>query len=202
MRSRTPFASFAAAALSLSVVALPAYAAAPAAEAKANAKTDAKSAGHDAKQETIDLAEGKLALKAPAGWVRKDPSVRIIEHEFAVPKVEGDERDGRVTVMGAGGGVKANVERWKGQFTKLSKESSKDVKPQGIEVHIVDLTGDFKDQRGPLAPAEEHENYRMLGAIVSGGKLGSYFVKFYGPEKTVAANYDAFMKMIDGLEKK
>ncbi|MEX2188651.1 MAG: hypothetical protein WD875_17720 [Pirellulales bacterium] len=155
-----------------------------------------------AKQETIDLAEGKLLLKAPADWVRKQPAVRIIDHEFVVPKAEGDEIDGRVTVMGAGGGVKANVERWKGQFTKLTKQSEVEKKIAGIEVHIIDLTGTFNDKRGPVAPAEIHESYRMLGAIIVGEKLGSYFVKFYGPEKTVAANEKAFAAMLDGLEKK
>lgn len=155
-----------------------------------------------AKQETIDMAEGKLLLKAPAGWVRKQPAVRIIDHEFVVPKAEGDEIDGRVTVMGAGGGVKANVERWKSQFTKLTSQKEDEKKIAGLEVHVIDLAGTYKDQRGPFAPAETHEGYRMLGAIIVGGELGSYFVKFYGPEKTVAANEKAFAAMLDGLEKK
>lgn len=154
------------------------------------------------KQEAIDLAEGKLVLKAPADWVRKQPSVRIIDHEFAVPKAEGDEVDGRVTVMGAGGGVKANVDRWKGQFTKLAKQKEEKREINGIEVHIVDLAGTYNDQRGPVAPPETREGYRMLGAIIVGKDLGSYFVKFYGPEKTVAANEKVFAAMIEGLEKK
>lgn len=155
-----------------------------------------------AKQETIDLAEGKLVLRAPADWVRKQPSVRIIDHEFAVPKAEGDDTDGRVTVMGAGGGVKANVDRWKSQFTKLTKQKEDKKEIAGIEVHLIDLAGTYNDRRGPLAPAEEREGYRMLGAIIVGKDLGSYFVKFYGPEKTVAANEKAFVAMVDGLEKK
>ncbi len=155
-----------------------------------------------AKQETIDLAEGKLLLKAPAEWVRKQPAVRIIDQEFVVPKAEGDEVDGRVTVMGAGGGVKANVDRWKAQFTKLAAQKEETKKVVGIEIHVIDLSGTYKDQRGPFAPAENHEGYRMLGAIIVGEKLGAYFVKFYGPEKTVAAHEKAFAAMLDGLEKK
>jgi hypothetical protein len=155
-----------------------------------------------AKQETIDLADGKLLLKAPADWVKKQPSVRIIDHEFAVPKADGDEIDGRVTVMGAGGGVKANVDRWKGQFTKLTsqKEDKKEIK--GIEVHIIDLTGTYTDSRGTVDPGKPREGYRMLGAIIVSKDLGAYFVKFYGPEKTVAANEKAFVAMVDALEKK
>ena len=33
----------------------------------------------------IELADGKLALKAPESWVRKAPQTRIVEHEFAIP---------------------------------------------------------------------------------------------------------------------
>ncbi len=156
----------------------------------------------DKKQETIDLAEGKLLLKAPADWTRKQPTVRIIDHEFSVPKAEGDEADGRVTVMGAGGGVKANVDRWKSQFTKLTKQNEETKKIGDIEVHIIDLTGTYKDQRGPFAPAEVRESQRMLGAILVSEKLGSYFVKFTGAEKTVAAQEKAFKAMVEGLEKK
>lgn len=166
------------------------------------AQDEKPAAEKPAKQETIDLADGKIVLKAPAGWVRKEPSVRIIDHEFSVPKAEGDEADGRVTVMGAGGGVKANVERWKGQFTKLTAQKEDAKKVAGVEVHVIDLAGTYKDQRGPFAPAETRENYRMLGAIIVDEKLGSYFVKFYGPADTVAAHEKAFAAMVDGLEKK
>ncbi len=43
-------------------------------------------------------------------------------------------------------------------------------------------------KRGPVAPAVERPNYRMLAAIIETGGAGNYFLKFYGPEKTVAAN--------------
>jgi hypothetical protein len=154
------------------------------------------------------LADGKIELTAPATWVRKQPQTRIVEHEFAIPAVTGDAADGRLTVMGAGGGVEANIARWYDQFTQpdggSTKERAKVKKLQagGQSVHLVDISGTFRDQRGPAAPAVERPKYRMLAAIIQTKGQGDYFIKLYGPEKTVAENEKAFVKMIEGLEQK
>jgi hypothetical protein len=156
----------------------------------------------------IDLAGGKLILKAPATWVRKAPQTRIVEHEFSIPAVDGDGADGRLTVMGAGGSVAANVDRWYAQFSQPDGGSTRDrakVKKfaaAGRDVHLVDLSGTFKDQRGPMAPAVERPDYRMLAAIVETKDAGNYFIKFYGPKRTVGENEKAFVEMIEGLKQK
>jgi hypothetical protein len=154
------------------------------------------------------LGGGKLRLKAPANWVRKQPQTSIVEHEFAIPASKGDTADGRLTVMAAGGGVEANIDRWYGQFTQPDGGSTRErakvkkAKLAGEEVHLVDVSGTFKDQRGPAAPAVERPKYRMLAAIIATKSAGNYFIKFYGPERTVADNEKAFQAMIDGLEQK
>lgn len=156
----------------------------------------------------MPLAGGKLQLTAPADWVRKQPRTRIVEHEFAIPAAEGDSADGRLTVMGAGGGVKANIERWYGQFTQPDGGSTekrakvKKTRAAGQDIHLVDIAGTFRDQRGPVAPVVERPKYRMLAAIIETKSLGDYFIKLYGPEKTVAENEKAFLKMIEALEQK
>jgi hypothetical protein len=134
--------------------------------------------------------------------------VRIIEAEFAIPAVEGDKNDGRLTIMAAGGSVEANIDRWIGQFSQPDGKSTKDqtksekITVDGQEVHLVDISGTYKDQRGPLAPAQTFENYRMLAAIVSTKDAGRYFLKLYGPKKTIAANEEAFRKMVESLDAK
>ena len=160
---------------------------------------------------SIELADGSLRLTAPADWVRKQPLTRIVEHEFAIPKAEGDEQDGRMTIMGAGGDIEANIARWQGQFVQAdggeaagaAKVDKKKV--AGLNVHIVDLSGTYKDQAGgPFSGAKvvERDNYRMLAAIIEAGELGNYFFKFYGPRKTVDAQEKAFLTMIESLKKK
>jgi hypothetical protein len=154
------------------------------------------------------LAGGKLQLKAPASWTRKKPQTMIVEHEFAIPAAAGDKTDGRLTVMAAGGGVEANIDRWYGQFTQpdggntRERAKVKNIKVAGQEVHLVDISGTFRDQRGPAAPAVEQPKYRMLAAIIATNGMGNYFIKFYGPERTVADNEKAFLTMIEGLERK
>ena len=147
---------------------------------------------------------GKLKLKAPEDWVPKRPAVSILQYEFSVPTAEGDETDGRVTVMTAGGSVDANVDRWIGQFKQpdesKTSESAKVEKLEvaGCEVRLVDISGTYGDQRGPFAPPVDRPGYRMLAAIISTPE-GNYFVKFYGPAKTVQGQAEAFRNMIEGL---
>jgi hypothetical protein len=150
---------------------------------------------------------GKYVLTAPANWVSKQPKSNIIEYEFEVPVAEGDEIPGRVTVMGAAGGVDANVKRWEGQFKSDAGDVKADIKQieaAGQPVHIVELKGTYLDKAGPFvqAPAVERPNYRMLGGIIQTKDAGEYFVKFYGPEKTIAANTEAFKKMLAELQAK
>ncbi len=156
----------------------------------------------------IDIAGGKLVLTAPEAWTRKMPQIRIIEHEFAIPAAEGDDTDGRMTVMAAGGSVEANVDRWYTQFSQPDGGSTRDrakvkkLSAGGQVVYLVDMAGTYKDQRGPVAPAVERPDYRMLGAIITTSDTGNYFFKFYGPARTVSENEAAFVKMIEGIQAK
>lgn len=165
-----------------------------------------------AADEKISVADGKLVFKAPERWQRRQPTSTIVEHEFAIPKSEGDSADGRMTVMGAGGSVDANIDRWVGQFQapggeKLTKDKAKIDKKKiaGEDFVIVDISGTYLDKPGgPFTPGApvERKNYRMLAGVLTNKKLGNYFFKFYGPEKTVEANETAFLKMLESLEKK
>jgi len=156
----------------------------------------------------FSVADGQLKFTAVEGWSPTKPGSNIIEHEFSVPASEGDAAAGRVTVMGAGGSIDANIDRWYTQFTQPDGSSTREkakvkkITVDGEDVHVVDIAGTFKDQRGPFAPAVEREKYRMLAAIVVTKKLGNYFIKFYGPERTVADNEGNFNKLIESLEHK
>jgi hypothetical protein len=168
----------------------------------------ADDAGKD--EHKISLAGGAVSVQVPEQWKKKTPENNIIEYEFAASPAEGEKEPGRVTVMGAGGTVEANVERWINQFTqpdggdthKIAKQ--KEVKVGGLDVLVVDIAGTYKDSRGPFSkiPAVERPKYRMLAAIIKAPKGGNYFIKFYGGEQTVAENEKAFQKMIDSVETK
>ncbi|HUE73244.1 MAG TPA: hypothetical protein VMP01_20325 [Pirellulaceae bacterium] len=157
------------------------------------------------------VADGKLAFTAPKGWTKKQPRSRIIEVEFEIPAAKGDENAGRFTMMGAGGDVQANIDRWYGQFEQSDGSDSKDKAKvekktiAGKTVHYVDVAGTYKDSpSGPFAGGKtiKREDYRMLAAIVETKEAGNYFLKFYGPKATVAENEKAFQEMLGSLQVK
>lgn len=152
------------------------------------------------------IGEGKVAFTAAEGWKKVQPKSRIIEAEFEVPAAKGDEAPGRLTAMGAGGDVEANVSRWVGQF---NAPAGKEVKPQidkltvdGAQVHIVSIAGTYKDSPGgPFAGGKPvlRENYQMLGAICE-TKAGNYFLKLYGPKATIGENEKAFRALVESMQ--
>lgn len=158
----------------------------------------------------FSVAEGKLEFKAPASWTKKTPKVRIIEVEYEVPAAKGDETAGRMTVMGAGGTVEMNIDRWISQFDQPGGGSSKDkakiekLKVSGQDVQWVDISGTYKDSPGPFAGGKtvDRENYRMLAAIVQTKDAGNYFLKFYGPKATITENEKAFRDLVDSMQVK
>ena len=156
----------------------------------------------------FSIGGGSFLLEAPAGWKRVQPKSGIVETEFSVPSA-GDLPPGRMTVMGAGGSVQANVERWYGQFAQPDGSATKDkattkaFKLAGSTVTMVDVSGTYKDMPGgPFAGGKtiERPDYRMMAAIIEAGEnKGSFFLKFYGPAATVAKEADSFRKMVEGL---
>ena len=154
------------------------------------------------------IAEGSLSLEAPAGWQRVQPKSGIVETEFSIPAAQNGEPAGRMTVMGAGGSVQANIDRWYGQFAQpdgtatQDKATTKKLEIAGCKVTLVDVSGTYKDKpMGPFAGGAgvDRPNYRMLAAIVEVPDRGNYFLKFYGPAATVAAHDDGFRKMVEGI---
>lgn len=154
---------------------------------------------------TLSVADDRIEFQYPTSWEKKEPKFNMIDAEFSIPKSEGDENSGRLTIMGAGGSVEANIDRWKGQFSQPDGGSTDDkTTVEEIEigknkVHMVDISGTYADRRGPVAPAVEREDYRMLAAIIETKIAGKYFVKLYGPAKTIEDNktlFDDFVKSL------
>jgi hypothetical protein len=173
----------------------------------------------------LRLADGALELSLPAAWKKVAPKSQIIEHEFEIAPAPDDAEGARLTIMAAGGGVEGNVARWVGQFRnpqggELPKlPALAEPLPEGqaadanvgqrtwiervgeLKTHVVDLRGTYADRpRGPFGPAVDRENYQMLGWIVPTPKHGMWFVKMYGPRKTMDQAMPEFLKMIESLK--
>jgi hypothetical protein len=157
--------------------------------------------------EPFRIAAGSLSLDAPEGFERVEPKSGMVETEFAIAS-EGDLPAGRMTVMGAGGSIEANIDRWCGQFAQpdggdtKEKVTRKSFKVAGCTATIVDIPGTYLDKPGgPFAggPTVQRPDYRMLAAIVETPEAGNYFLKFYGPAATVEKHAAGFQKMVEGM---
>jgi len=157
------------------------------------------------KSETVSVF-GEGTLTVPAAFERTQPKSRIIQHEFRA-KAGDDESTARVTMMGASGGVDANIKRWKGQFAGGDEDAQKteEMKLGDWKIHLVDLSGRYGESMGggPFAPGKtvQRENYGMAGAILVHPKGRTFFVKMIGPNEVVKANREAFVEMIKSIEK-
>ena len=154
----------------------------------------------------VSVADGNVKMMAPANWKKIKPKINFIEAEFQIPAVEGDKNNGRLTVMAAGGSIQQNVDRWIGQFKQTDGSSTKaktnneKMVVNGLKVHFVDITGNYMEgMGGPFGPKTERKDYRMLGAIVETPNDGRYFVKLYGPQKTIGKQLTDFKKMVESV---
>ena len=153
----------------------------------------------------IELAEGKLLLMAPESWKEVEPKSRMIQREFMAPRDFKEDEQARITFMPAGGGIDANIERWKGQFELADPNDAVIGKKEhaGQVLHLVDLKGTFKESMGgPGGPVKSRENYRMLAVIVETPKDGLIFAKMTGPIETVGQLAESWTKMFEALEAK
>lgn len=163
--------------------------------------TDAKPA---AKTESVSVF-GLGTLEVPAEFKRAKVKSRIIQHEFAAATKEVDT-PARVTMMGAGGGVAANIKRWQGQFAggDPKKQKTEEMKLGDWTLHLVDCSGSYVETMGggPFSGGKKvtRQNYAMAGAILVEPKGRMYFVKMIGPAEVVSSNREAFVKMMKSIE--
>ncbi|EMI41573.1 hypothetical protein RRSWK_05863 [Rhodopirellula sp. SWK7] len=164
----------------------------------------------DAKSETINVFDSGT-LVVPAEFKRAPKANNIIEHEFQASAGEGEEAEtARLTMMPASGGVKANIDRWIGQFSGSDRKTvgPKETQSGGWTVHVVEVSGQYATRMGggPFAGGRmvRNDGYAMLGAILvepegDSPRRRQYFVKMIGPESVIKANGESFKKMVTSV---
>ena len=105
---------------------------------------------------------------------------------------------------GAAGGVKANVQRWLGQFKEPAdklKAKISDETVDGTKVTYVTAEGTF--MKGPPFGGNKVPvpNSGLLGAII-GSKQGAVFIKATGPKSIVKSAEKTLKAMINTALKK
>jgi hypothetical protein len=143
-----------------------------------------------------------LSSRAPADWKEAETAKPFRYKEFTLPKQGDDKADAELIIFyfgeGGGGGVEANITRWKAMFEPPAGKSGDDIakkeeiKVGNVKATYVDLAGTYLYKTSPMAPvSEKRPNHRMIGVIFESPK-GPYFFRLVGPEKTVTAHKKAF----------
>lgn len=151
--------------------------------------------------------EQGLTWEVPKSWTAETPSSSMRRAQY---RVSGEAGDGECVVYyfgpGQGGGARANVERWAGQFTQpdgsssLEKASIRELEVAGMAVTTIEVTGAYSGSmtmRG--APQQGPQPGQMLLGAVVEGPDANWFFKLTGPEATLSAQRDAFAAMIGSL---
>lgn len=96
---------------------------------------------------------------------------------------------------GQGGGVTANIGRWKKQFEGEVKVTQQKIMHGKQEVAIVLMEGTFLDG-GIMERKTAKEGYALLGAVIP-HEGGDVFMKMTGPGADVKKSQEDFKKLIE-----
>jgi hypothetical protein len=151
----------------------------------------------------------KLTYTAAATWQREPVRSAMRLDQYRLPRAAGDGEDGELVIFGAGigGGIEANIARWRGQFTAADSQPVPDsavrqeaFEANGLKITVVDITGQYAggmSMGSTSAPTKE--NYRMLGAITE-TPGGPCYIKALGPDKTIEEHRAEFMDFLRSIK--
>ncbi len=140
--------------------------------------------------------QGKPTWQVPSGW-QEVPGGQFLIAKFTISGSDGAQAAVNVSMSaGDGGGLAANVNRWRGQLGlgQLSTdELNKLLAPIDTtagKAMLVDMTG---------TDARTSQKARLVGAIVPQGGQ-TWFYKLMGNEQVVGREKDAFSKFVQGVK--
>ncbi len=154
--------------------------------------------------EAVELSEpisaSGLTIALPAAWNRLEPrsTMRMLEAE-----IPGSGGPGEISAFyfgpGGGGGLAANIERWKSQVvlqpgapepTAQSRESG------GVRRTWVELEGTVKASAIGSFPTTDLHEGALFGAIIE-APGGPWYLRAVGPGATMREQRQAFLAMLD-----
>ena len=137
-----------------------------------------------------------LKFMVPSSWKEVPLSqfqMGIISAKFEMPDAGPDIT---LTLSRSGGGLEANLDRWKGQVSNKTKEETETVSVAGVDATLIDMEGRFSGGFG----REPADGWRMIGVIAPLSDQG-YFMKLTGPADQVAAVESDFRAFVSSAVK-
>jgi len=137
---------------------------------------------------------GKPAWTIPSGW-QEMPASEFLVAKFSIADAGGATAQVNVSSLaGDGGGLAANINRWRGQIG-LQPADTEMLKPPQIDVagnqaSLVDFSGTSAQTGNPA---------RLIGVIVPQNGQ-TWFYKLMGDEPVVARQKDAFIQFVQSAK--
>ncbi len=144
---------------------------------------------------------GDISFTRPAKWEWVEVSSPMRKAQLKVTDEKGTASAEVVFFQfgpGPMGGVKANVDRWLGQFAEPRDKinaKTEEVTVGKTKVTYVQAEGTYKSGM-PGGPQTPMPDYALAGAIIDASE-GNIFVKMTGPKALVKSSVDDFRKMIE-----
>jgi hypothetical protein len=145
------------------------------------------------RSEPYDATVAGFKFTVPADWQEQPPKSQFVLGEFSIP---GEGGPARLTLSSAGGGIEANVERWRGQFSPGPNDPEareSEITLDGNKGTLVELAGTYTDMFSGGTP---NRSWRMLGVAVPMGPT-NYFIKLTGPATIVTPRREEFLKFVE-----
>ena len=155
--------------------------------------------------QTDKFLAGGISFEGPKGWQSQKPSSSMRKAQFIIK-----DKNGTAEVVffhfgpGAAGGVKANVDRWLGQFKEpinQVKAKISDEKINGTKVTYVTAEGTFMKGSPFGGKKVAAPNSGLLAAIIE-GKQGAVFIKATGPKVITYSAKKTMKQMVEKALKK
>ena len=141
---------------------------------------------------------GEFTFTRPANWESVEVTSSMRKAQLKAP---GADKSQSAEVVffhfgeGNGGGTKANVDRWLGQFEEKSNPKVEDVTVNKRRVTYVEVEGTYMSGM-PGGPRTPQPKSMLQGAIIE-STAENVFVKMTGPTATVKGAKEAFKKMVE-----
>jgi hypothetical protein len=141
-------------------------------------------------------SEGKPNWQVPSGW-QEIPGGQFLVGKFALAGEGGAQATVNVSSsVGDGGGLAANVNRWRQQLG-LAELSSDELTKSVSSMDVASGKATFVDISGTSPMTSKAE--RLVGAIVPQGGH-TWFYKLMGDAKVVEGQKDAFTKFVQTVK--
>jgi hypothetical protein len=152
---------------------------------------------------TFKVSEFTFTRPASWEWVETTSSMRKAQLKVPDPK---SKASADVIFFhfgkGDGGGTKANVERWLGQFKEPRDQINSKTEEVTVGKHkvtYVQAQGTYMSGM-PGGPQSAMPDYALAGAIIEAVQ-GNVFIRMSGPKDLVKASLPDFKKMVEGALK-